>query len=186
MRSLLPWLLALGLAAGCGDDGPTAPPDLSAPVVDARPHDGVTITAGGKTTPLTAWYSIFIEPLEIPGVPYDVELVVTFIDPAFTCSAASAGDLDALSFAFMSRNAGATTERVFGRAGPHLGPLAFGVGYAELDAVDDRYQFWDAGVVAVGDGGRVAGDTHFAGPGVEIDGTFTATHCPLLDAVAAP
>ncbi len=178
-------LLTLALlATGCGPNAP-AGADLAAPLDLAVPPTGVTLTVDGVAHPLDAYYSIFIEPLEIPGVPAGIELVVTFVDPAFQC-ASPTSTLDRISFGFQARLAGVTSSFVVGRSGPHLGAPATGTGYAELTLVDDRYVDWDGGLVFVTPGGMVRGDVHYQLGTIAIDGPFVASHCAALDAIASP
>jgi hypothetical protein len=180
-------LATLLLCAACG--GPTeaespdlgASDDLAGPGYLAHP---VTLTVAGNTRPMSAFYSIFVEPLET-GVPLDVELVITFIDPAFSCSGTAPAPLDSISFAFQARVPGVTSSYVVGRSGPDLSALTGGMGDAELTRVDDRTSTFDGGAT-VAPGGSVAGDVWWTSGDVLIEGTFTAPHCPALDFSAAP
>lgn len=184
MRALI--LSSCLLAAACDDD--FAAPDLAAPADLSARASGVQLTVGDRTTPMAAWYSIFIEPLEATN-PGQADLAVTFIDPAFACSGPVATGLDAVSFQFLARAPGVTSNFVIGRAGPDLGPLmGGGTGGAELSAVDDRFESFDGdgGRILVGAGGSVAGTVHWANGDVLVDGTFTAPHCATLDFAAAP
>jgi hypothetical protein len=186
MRKMLRALaLLLVVAAGCDDDSAAA--DLSSPADLSASAHPVQLTVGDRVTPLAAWYSIFIEPFEAAN-PGQADLVVTFIDPAFTC-AGPTGGLDSLSFQFLARLPGVTSNFVLARSGPDLASLVGGgTGGAELTAVDDRYMSWDAdgGTVSVGAGGMVSGTVHWTDGNVTVDGTFTAPHCAALDFAAAP
>lgn len=181
------WFLVAALLAGCDDDA-MMPADLAVPSDLTAPHQGVQLTAGGKTLQLQAWYSIFIEPLEATS-PGAADLVVTFIDPAFDCAGKVTTGLDAISFQFLARVNGVTSNFVLGRAGPDLGQLmGGGMGGAELDMVDDRFQSWDVdgGTITVSPGGMVSGAVHWTNANVTVDGMFEAPHCAQLDFAAAP
>ena len=115
-----------------------------------------------------------------------VELVVSFIDPAFQCAGATPTGLDRLSFGFIARLAGVTSSFVVGRSGPHLGGSMAGTGDAELTQVDDRYVDWDGGTVFVTPGGMVRGEVHYRIGPLAVDGPFVAPYCAALDVVAAP
>jgi hypothetical protein len=181
------WFLVAALLAGCGDDAEMSP-DLSVPADLTATHEGVVVTVGDKTIALKAWYSIFIEPLEATN-PGAADLVVTFIDPAFDCTGKVTTGLDAISFQFLARVNGVTSNFVLGRAGPDLGQLmGGGMGGAELDMVDDRFQSWDVdgGAITFAPGGMVSGAVHWTNANVTVDGTFVAPHCADLDFAAAP
>jgi ABC-type glycerol-3-phosphate transport system substrate-binding protein len=178
--------LALGAilaAAGCSAPSPEgAPADLAAPDLAST---ALTLTVGSETRPLAAYYSIYVAPFSEAG-PKQVELVVTFIDPAFTCGGQSPAGLDAVSFAFLARAAGADSAGVFARSGPTLGIGTASSGWAELTSVDDRFEGSDGGAIFVGAGGSVTGEVHEQlGPGLRVDGRFTAPHCAALDFAAA-
>ena len=171
--------IALALASllgGCGGD-PTTSPDLG---VGSSDQGTLTLTAGGRARPMAAYYSFYVEPLSEDGPP-GVYLVVTAVDPVFDC-AHPAGGIDALSFLFDQRTAGASTTTVLSRRGPDLDAVVGGSGSATLDAEDDRLDGYDldGGTVSAG-AGQVAGRMHFSGGGVVLDGAFTAPHCPALD-----
>jgi hypothetical protein len=154
------------LAAGCGSSAAPA----------------VTLSDGQRTRPLAAYYSIFVEPLDMGTT--EIELVVTLIDPAFTCGGAPAPGLDALSFGFDARVPGATDVGVFARSGPLLGATTGGAGQARLTAVDDRYQGFDGGAVDVAPGGAISGRVSYRIGELDFEGVFTARHCAALDFVA--
>jgi hypothetical protein len=148
----------------------------------------VQLTVGDRTTPMAAWYSLFIEPLEAT-TPGQADLVVTFIDPAFACSGTVATGINAISFQFLARVAGVTSNFVLGRSGPDLGPLmGGGTGEAQLTAVDDRFVSFnvDGGLFTIDPGGMVSGTVHWSNGNILVDGTFTAAHCANLDFAAAP
>jgi hypothetical protein len=181
------WFLVAALLAGC-DDEMGMSPDLSVPADLTTAHQGVLLTVADRAIPLQAWYSIFIEPLEATN-PGAADLVVTFIDPAFDCAGKVTTGLDAISFQFLARVNGVTSNFVLGRAGPDLGQLmGGGVGGAELDNVDDRFQSWDVdgGTITVAPGGLVSGAVHWTNANVTVDGMFEAPHCAQLDFAAAP
>src|SRR5690242_11346791 len=106
MRALV---LVAAVLAGCGDD--SALDDLSVPHDLAAGTHPVQLTVGDRVTPMTAYYSLFIEPLEAT-VPGQADLVMTFIDPAFTCTGPVATGLDAISFQFLARAPGVTSNFV--------------------------------------------------------------------------
>ncbi|HWE29018.1 MAG TPA: hypothetical protein VHB97_13510 [Polyangia bacterium] len=168
--------IALGIS-GCGAD-PVTPDDLSA--VSDLSGATLTLTAGGTTRALSAWYSFYVQPLNDDGPP-GTYLVVTAIDPKFDCTTPAAG-LDTLSFLFHDRGAGATSTEVSARRGPDLDGTLGGSGTATLTVDDDQYVGYDldGGVVMAG-AGMVDGSLHFAVDAVTIDGTFAAPHCHALD-----
>jgi hypothetical protein len=181
------WFLVAVLLTGC-DDEMGLSPDLSVPADLTASTQGVLLTVGDRAIPLKAWYSIFIEPLEATN-PGAADLVVTFIDPTFDCMERVTTGLDAISFQFLARVNGVTSNFVLGRAGPDLGALmGGGMGGAELDRVDDRFQSWDVdgGAITVAPGGMVSGAVHWTNANVTVDGTFDAPHCAQLDFAAAP
>jgi hypothetical protein len=167
-------------AGGCGEDATTSP-DLGVGTLDQRAT--LILSVDGRTRPMAAWYSFYVEPLSDERPP-GVYLIVTAVDPAFDCARPSP-DLDAVSFVFHDRVAGAYTTTVVSRRGPDLGGT-IGVGAsAELDAVDDRLGGWDldGGTVSAGDGGSVAGRLEYRDGTVAVEGAFTATRCATLDFV---
>ena len=168
--------IALGLA-GCGTD-PVTPTDLSA--VSDLSGATLTLTVGGQSRPMSAWYSFYVQPLNDDGPP-GTYLVVTAIDPAFDCGQPAAG-LDTLSFLFHDRGAGALSHEVSARRGPDLDSTLGGDGSATLTVDDDRYGGYnlDGGSVIAG-AGMVDGSLHFAVDAVTLDGAFSAPHCPALD-----
>jgi hypothetical protein len=129
---------------------------------------------------MAAWYSFYVQPLNDDGPP-GTYLVVTAIDPAFSCAKPAAG-LDTLSFLFHDRGAGALSHEVSARRGPDLDSTLGGSGSATLTVDDDRYSGYDldAGTVQSG-AGMVDGNLHFAVDAVTLDGAFAAPHCPALD-----
>jgi hypothetical protein len=167
--------------------GACAPPDGAAGDLGARDLPapaGVTLTAGAASRPLAAYYSIYVAPLSETG-GQQVELLVTLIDPAYVCGAPTAG-LDAVTLSFLARLPGVDASGVFSRSGPTLGGTSAATGTAQLTAVDDRFEGADGGAIFVGAGGSAAGEVHYQlGPGLRIDGAFTAPHCPALDFAAA-
>lgn len=175
-------LLALMLA-GCGESDDDAA-DLAV-AADLAPAP-VTLAGPDGGTPMSAFYSFWIEPLE-HGAQTDVYLVLTLIDARWHCGD-PAQSFDALGFGFAARIPGVTSSNVLQRHGPRLGPSTGGDGWAELDGEDDRLQGWDfdGGTVQVTSGGSVSGQVHFAVAGLTLDGSFTAPHCAALDFVAAP
>jgi hypothetical protein len=178
---------ALAAVTGLGACGANAAPqDFSVPdaAADLAPEK-LVLTVNGDARPLDAYYSLFVEPFSETG-PTEVTLVVTLIDPAFTCAGAPSG-LDAVSFGFAAIEAGVDTTGVFSRAGPTLGATTGGSGSCQLAAADARYLGEDGGAVEVSPGGRVAGEVHYQlAPQIRVDGPFSAPHCPALDFVASP
>lgn len=170
--------VALG-SGGCGEDATTSP-DLG--VGSSDQGATLTLTAAGRTQPMAAVYSFYVEPLADNPAEEGVYLVVTAIDPAFDC-AHPAGGFDVLSFLFQARGAGATSTTVLTRRGPDLDAATGGSGSATLDADDDRLSGYDldGGTVSAGAGGSVAGHLHFDGGGVTVDGAFDAARCAALD-----
>jgi hypothetical protein len=170
------------LAAGCGGDATTSP-DLSVGPPDLG-ATGLTLTvAGGAPRTLAAYYSFYIAPLPDEG-PGGAFLLVTAVDPAFDCAHPS-GALDALSFLFNERGAGAITTGIASRRGPDFGATLGGNVSGRLSRDDDRFESYeiDGGVIDVGDGGYVAGTLHFDDGAIVVDGPFGATHCAALDVV---
>ena len=164
------------LAAGCSDDAITAL-DLG-----VGPSDQLTLRVGGARRPMAAWFSFYVQPLTTDeSQPPAVYLVVTAIDPAFDCAHPATG-LDAISFLFRDRGAGAASTTVLSRRGPTLGSSVGGDASATLDSVDDRLSGYDldAGTVASG-AGRVTGRAHWVDGALGLDGHFAASHCAALD-----
>src|SRR5512147_1917413 len=86
--------------AGCGEE-PTTSPDLG--VGSSDQGDTLSLTVGGHTRAMAAYYSFYVEPLSEVRDP-GVYLVVTAIDPTFDCAHPASG-LDAVSFLFHDRAA---------------------------------------------------------------------------------
>jgi len=177
------WVVAFFLVAACSPPS-GAPDDLAAP--DAPVSNALTLTVGGASRPLAAYYSIYFAPLPENGEPTTVELLITLIDPAYTCGGKPAASLDAVTFSFLARRPGVDSNGVFARSGPALGASTDASGWAQLTAVDDRFESADGGAIFVGDGGSVTGEVHYQlGPGVRVDGVFTAPHCAAFDFAAS-
>jgi hypothetical protein len=175
------WLLAFACVAACTAKGSTLMTDLSAasPDLQAAP---LTLTIAGQARPLSAFYSFYVRPLADDPAEVGVYLVVTAIDPAFTCSG-PAPDVDALSFLFGARAPGTSTSMLLARHGPDLAATSSGMGYMQLDSDDDRLRGYDldGGVVAAGSGGSVSGRAHFVIDSIVLEGEFRATRCAALD-----
>jgi hypothetical protein len=144
------------------------------------------LTAGGRQAPLAAYHSFFAE---LEHVAPEYFLLVTFVDPAFSCTG-PVGGLDALSFSFADPAPGATSSTVLARAGPRFGSATGGTGSITLRSVDVNLPAVDGGAVVVDAGGRVSGDARYRldgtiGP-IDIEGSFDAPHCAALDFLAAP
>jgi hypothetical protein len=144
----------------------------------------LTLTvAGGAPRLLAAYYSFYVTPLPESGPPTNF-LLVTAVDPAFDCAHPS-GDLDALSFLFRERGAGAITDSIASRRGPDFGATLGGNVSGRLLRDDDRFGSYDVdgGAVSVGAGGYVGGTLHFDDGPIVVDGPFGAQHCAALDAI---
>lgn len=142
----------------------------------------LTLTVGATSKPLAAWYSFYVRPLSDEPSDVGVYLVVTAIDPAFKCDG-TGGNFDAISFMFLSAQAGIDSSQILARSGPDLAATSGGTGYLQLDRVDDRLMGYDldGGVVEAGMG-SVSGQASFAiGASLTLDGSFTASRCALLD-----
>jgi hypothetical protein len=170
--------VVVGVVAGCGPSSGIG--DMSAPGPDMQAAP-LTLTVGGSSRPMRAFYSFYVRPLAEDPAEVGVFLVVTAIDPAFACDGGS-GDYDALSFLFGSMVPGTSTSMLLARHGPDLAPTSGGAGYMQLDRVDDRLAGYDldGGVVAAGMG-SVGGRAHFAVGDIVLDGGFTASRCAALD-----
>jgi hypothetical protein len=170
------------LVTGCGEDATTSP-DLSVGPPDLGATMLTLTVAGGASRTLAAYYSFYVTPLPESGPPTTF-LLVTAVDPAFDCAHPS-GDLDALSFLFRERGAGAITDSIASRRGPDFGPTVGGDVSGRLVRDDDRFDGYDVdgGVVSVGSGGYVGGTLHFADGPIVVDGPFGAQHCAALDAI---
>jgi hypothetical protein len=144
---------------------------------------GLTLTVGGSTRVLAAYYSFYVSPLPDEG-PGGAFLVVSAVDPAFDCAHPS-GELDALTFLFRERGAGAITTSIASRRGPDFGPTIGGNVSGRLGRDDDRYGGYelDGGVISVGSGGSVGGTLHFDDGPIVVDGAFGASHCAALDVI---
>lgn len=168
------------LAVGCGEDATTSP-DLSVGPSDLG--DSLTVTVGGATHALAAYYSFYVEPLpdEGSGGAY---LLVTAVDPAFDCAQPS-GALDALGFLFTSRTVGASTTTIASRRGPTFGATIGGDASASITSEADRLTGYDldAGTISAGSDGVVAGYLHFVDGDVALGGKFVARHCAALDVI---
>lgn len=178
--------LILVLLASCGSDDqatPDAPVDAAVDVLpDAFPM--VQLEANGTTRPLATYYSFYSRPLPLPDAPVAVTLVITFIDPAFTCSGPPASTLDTISFGFADWLVGARSQMVVGRSGPVLGTASGGVGEVRLSVVDDRFMGETDGGADVGSGGHLEGMVDYSfDAGVSVRGRFYATYCRELDFV---
>ena len=128
---------------------------------------------------MAAYYSFYVAPLPDEG-PAGIFLLVTAVDPAFDCAHPS-GALDALSFLFRERGAGAITDehRRAARARlrqHHRRQRA----RRRLTRDDDRYVGYelDGGAVDVGSGGYVGGTLHFDDGELVLDGPFGARTAP--------
>jgi hypothetical protein len=175
--------LALLALVGCSEPAPL-PADLGVSVDATAP--GLTLSDGAGTTPMSAYYSFWLEPLE-NGARIDVYLLLTLVEAGWQCGDSAAG-VDSLAFLFTERLSGISSTTVAGRSGPRLGPTSGGGGSAEIDQDQDRLSGWDldAGTITTGAGGSVAGRVHFAVDRYVLDGSFTAPHCAALDFIASP
>jgi hypothetical protein len=178
--------LILALVAACGSDNqatPDAPADAAVDVLpDAYPM--VQLESSGTMRPLSTYYSFYSRPLPLPDAPVAVTMVVTFIDPAFTCSGPPSSSLDTLSFGFQEWLVGARSQMVLGRSGPVLGAATGGVGEMRLSVVDDRFMGETDGGADVTAGGHLEGMVDYSfDAGVSVRGRFYATYCRELDFV---
>jgi hypothetical protein len=154
--------------------------DMSASTVDMQAA-GLTLSGAGRSRSMAAYYSYYVRPLSDDS-DAGVYLVITAIDPAFRCQGGDVSALDALSFLFPSRTAGAVSATVIARHGPALGATTGSGGTITLDSVDDRLGGYDldGGVVTSGDG-SVTGHAAFTIDSFTLDGSFTAPRCAALD-----
>src|SRR5262249_17021862 len=144
--------------------------------VDSGQQDapaGLVLTTPQGTFPLVAYYSIFLEPLEADGGT-DVELVVTLVDPAFTCTGAPPQGVDERSLGFRHGTAPASAIVVPARNGPQLGSTGGGSGMMDLAVIDGRFRGeHDGGAADVRPGGQVSGSVQFDFAGnIEVRGEF--------------
>ena len=159
--------------------------DLSAPSPDMQAAP-LTLTVAGRSRPMRAFYSFYVRPLADDPAEVGVYLVITAIDPDFTCSGTTP-DVDALSFLFNARAPGTSTSMLLARHGPDLAATSSGSGYMQLASDDDRLRGYDldGGVVEAGSDGSVLGLAHFGIDSIVLDGAFTATRCAALDFIVA-
>jgi hypothetical protein len=147
--------------------------------------DPLSFTQVGTSRDAVAYYSIAVEPL--PGAEGGFELepgeyvVITFTDTGYACAASPPGDVDAISFFFLSDMPGASTSLVAGRGGPHLGTTTAGTGEVVIEDIDDRYLGFDNQMVHVVPGGHVTGHVRYVIDDFVLEGHFTAPHCAALD-----
>jgi hypothetical protein len=164
-------------ATGCGEDA-TTPPDLSIGPPDQG--DTLTLSVAGRTRPMVAWYSYYVEPLSDERPP-GVYLVITAIEPGFDCAHPAPG-FDSVSFLFRDRAANAYTTTVLARSGPDLSGTVGPGASAELDAVDDRLTGYDldGGIVTAG-AGSASGRIDYRDGTTILGGSFAASYCAALD-----
>ena len=142
----------------------------------------MVLQSGSTTKELSAYYSFFLRPTPFDGGTTFVQLIVTFVEPSFTCTGTAPTGLDAMSFAFMDWFQGARSQVVLARSGPILGSATGGVGEMRISVDDDRF-------VGVGDGGpNVTPGGHLEGQvdysfdgGISVRGRFYAEYCAQLD-----
>ena len=176
----------LALFAACSSqsstpvDAPVDAPTDSSP--DALPM--AVLEAGATQRPLASYYSFYLRPIPQDGGATLVQLVVTFVDPAFTCTGPAPTGLDALSFGFMDWFQGARSQMVLARSGPILGSATGGVGEMRISVDDDRFVAVVDGGAGVTSGGHLEGQVDYAfDAGISVRGRFYAEYCAQLDFV---
>jgi hypothetical protein len=174
---------ALFIASGCHDSTESA--DLGAADLSAsRPVGPLRLVDGAITRTLAAYYSIAINVRPETGEPREPLLVVTCIDPAYSCVGRPSG-VDLVSLGFLSFASG-TGGTIISRQGPRVGPTSGSAGYSQLDAGDVRYAGVDGGVI-IGPGGHATGVvTIQLAADLSLEGSFDATYCPALNFYGTP
>jgi hypothetical protein len=175
------------LVAACGSESSTPVDTLTdAPVVDSAP-DALPmpeLQTPSTSKPLGAWYSFYLRPIPGDGNAVLVQLVVTFVEPSFTCSGTAPTGLDAMSFGFTDWFQGARSQMVIARSGPILGMATGGLGEVRLSVDDDRYLGVVDGGADVMAGGHLEGQVDYAfDGGISVRGRFFAEYCAQLDFV---